>query len=275
MKKQKLITTLSCVLLSMALTGFNYADTQEMESLQQIEMKSILDLSLSSAVVDMESFQQEMNERFAAAIIEMAKEEEREKTKEVKYVSSYKGLNVRTEPNTDSKVKEVLAFNEKVEVYECKENEKWREIDIEEETYYVSNAFLSKEKTKPPVIVQKPAATSPTNTSKPAQNNTKPAPAQSTAGRSAGHFSITHYCNCSKCCGQWAGGPTKSGVMPTAGRTVASNFFPMGTRLVINGHTYVVEDTGGMANNVIDIYCGSHSEALNRGRYTVEVFYAS
>lgn len=85
-----------------------------------------------------------------------------------------------------------------------------------------------------------------------------------------GVATITHYCNCSICCGQWAGGGTASGTTPTAGRTVAADL-PFGTRLLINGQEYIVEDSG-VYGCWVDIYCDSHQEALNRGMYQTEVF---
>ena len=87
-------------------------------------------------------------------------------------------------------------------------------------------------------------------------------------------FKTTAYCNCSKCCGKWAGGPTASGVMPVAGRTVAMGGVPFGTKIVINGHTYIVEDRGTPFGHV-DIYFNTHKEALNYGlKYvTGEVIY--
>lgn len=85
-----------------------------------------------------------------------------------------------------------------------------------------------------------------------------------------GVATITHYCNCSTCCGKWAGGGTASGTTPTAGRTVAADL-PFGTRLLINGHEYVVEDRG-VSGCWVDIYCDSHSEALARGMYQTEVY---
>lgn len=85
-----------------------------------------------------------------------------------------------------------------------------------------------------------------------------------------GVATITHYCNCSACCGSWAGGATASGTTPTAGRTVAADL-PFGTRLLINGHEYIVEDSG-VSGCWVDIYCDSHSEALAKGMYQTEVY---
>ena len=63
-----------------------------------------------------------------------------------------------------------------------------------------------------------------------------------------GQVVTSGYCNCPICCGIWSGGPTASGVYPTANHTLAvdaSNpFVPMGTKVVMNGVEYTVEDTG-------------------------------
>ena len=51
------------------------------------------------------------------------------------------------------------------------------------------------------------------------------------------------------------GNPCASGVYPTVEHTVACNSLPLGTRIYIEGYgEFVVEDTGGIADNVIDIF---------------------
>ena len=83
-----------------------------------------------------------------------------------------------------------------------------------------------------------------------------------------GQFKITAYCNCSQCCGKWSGGPTASGTIPTAGRTIAvdPNVIPLGSKVTIDGHTYIAEDTGSaIKGNKIDMFFSSHQEALNWG----------
>ena len=79
-------------------------------------------------------------------------------------------------------------------------------------------------------------------------------------------YKITAYCACAKCCGK-ATGRTASGTMATAGRTVAApKNFAFGTKISINGKTYVVEDRGGaIKGNRIDLFVSSHSEALRWG----------
>ena len=92
----------------------------------------------------------------------------------------------------------------------------------------------------------------------------------SSQGTYLGNFKLTAYCNCASCCGT-AGNATASGVMPVAGRTVAMAGVPFGTKLLINGNVYTVEDLGTPYGHV-DIYCGSHSEALSFGLQYADVY---
>ena len=82
----------------------------------------------------------------------------------------------------------------------------------------------------------------------------------------SGKYKVTAYCSCIKCCGK-TNGITASGTMATANRTVAApSSFAFGTKIVMNGQTYVVEDRGGaIQGNRIDLYMNSHSEALAWG----------
>ena len=91
---------------------------------------------------------------------------------------------------------------------------------------------------------------------------------------SLGMFEVTAYCHCSICCGR-EGQPTASGTWPEAGRTIGVDpeLLPYGTEVIINGHTYIAEDTGGaMQGNHIDIFMDSHEEAMQFGRQEQEVF---
>ena len=94
------------------------------------------------------------------------------------------------------------------------------------------------------------------------------------SGTSLGVFKITHYCACSICCGEYSNGITASGTTAQAGRTIAvdPSLIPLGSSVVINGHAYVAEDTGGaIKGNRIDVFVSSHSEALANGVYYAEV----
>lgn len=100
------------------------------------------------------------------------------------------------------------------------------------------------------------------------------------AGQSLGQVVTSAYCSCSICCGQWAGGPTASGVMPTPNHTLAVDadnpFVPMGTHVIINGTEYVVEDTGAFDQFGVqfDVYFSDHAEASAYGHKTFEAYLA-
>lgn len=89
-----------------------------------------------------------------------------------------------------------------------------------------------------------------------------------------GTWVLTAYCNCESCCGIWAGGCTASGTLPEQGRTVACNSLPLGTRLIIDGCEYVVEDTGysPYGDAWIDVYFEDHNEALCFGVRELDVY---
>lgn len=100
------------------------------------------------------------------------------------------------------------------------------------------------------------------------------------AGESLGQVVTSGYCQCQICCGQWSGGPTASGVMPTANHTLAVDaqtpFVPMGTKIIMNGIEYTVEDTGAFARYGVqfDVFCADHATASAWGHQTFEAFLA-
>ncbi|PWM76706.1 MAG: hypothetical protein DBY32_11315 [Phascolarctobacterium sp.] len=62
-------------------------------------------------------------------------------------------------------------------------------------------------------------------------------------------------------------GITASGVKATQGRTVAADDLPFGTKVIIDGHTYTVDDRfGGGYKNRIDIYMNNKEDAYKFGR---------
>lgn len=86
-------------------------------------------------------------------------------------------------------------------------------------------------------------------------------------GTNIGQFKISAYCHCTTCCGK-SDGITATGTRVTANRTIAvdPNVIPLGSSVVIDGNTYVAEDTGGaIKGNRIDMYFATHQDALNFG----------
>ena len=115
------------------------------------------------------------------------------------------------------------------------------------------------------------SSASSTTTGSPSASDTS---SSSSSGTYLGRFKLTGYCTCSICTGQWSGGSTASGTTPTAGRTIAMGGVPFGTKLMINGQVYTVEDRG-TAYGHVDIFCSSHSEALSFGVQYADVYQLS
>ena len=88
-----------------------------------------------------------------------------------------------------------------------------------------------------------------------------------------GNWKITAYCACVICC-EKSDGITASGAMVQANHTIAApKEFKFGTKMIVGGQLYVVEDRGGgIHGNRIDIYFNSHQEANNFGVRYMDVY---
>lgn len=112
------------------------------------------------------------------------------------------------------------------------------------------------------------------------KNETRTVTKSVRVGESLGSVVTSGYCNCSICCGQWAGGPTASGAYPQANHTIAVDasdpFVPMGTKVIMNGVEYTVEDTGAFARYGVqfDVYYADHASASAHGHQTWEAYLA-
>lgn len=168
-----------------------------------------------------------------------------ETTTEIRYTTT--NLNYRDYPSLDSNVIGTLNQGSAITIVD-KSNVKWYKAKLQDNFYYVSADYLSDEV---PTLVS-------------------PNPAGDKTYK--GKFQLTAYCSCTKCTRGL--GITASGTKPVQGRTVGCNGIPLGTPIYIEGYgEYVVEDTGNMHNNVIDVYMDSHSAALQFGRkYDVNVY---
>lgn len=158
---------------------------------------------------------------------------------ELMYVSAQNGLNIREFADENSKIIDTLPLNTSVLITRDFYVDGWKQIIYNDNKYYIWGEYLSKDKVEPQY-------------------------------KSLGVYKITHYCPCGQCSS--GTGITASGTQATAGRTVACNSLPFGTKVIINGNTYTVEDTGGMNGNTIDIFVSSHQEALNKGVYYADVY---
>lgn len=160
-------------------------------------------------------------------------------------------------------------------IEETEETEKIEEAEETEETTLSTEQTETQQKETEAEVETEVATEATENISETTESTIEESSDSDTNLVSLGRFRLTAYCNCSKCCGKWAGGATASGVMPVANRTIAvdTSVIPFGTKVVINGNTYVAEDTGSaIVGNRIDIYFDSHQEALNFGVQYAEVF---
>lgn len=99
-------------------------------------------------------------------------------------------------------------------------------------------------------------------------------------GDSLGKVWVTAYCPCAQCCGPYANGITASGKTARAKHTIAVDAYnpiiPMGTKVVIEGTVYTVEDTGDLNHygNDFDIFYAKHEQTSQWGRRHVEAYIA-
>lgn len=83
---------------------------------------------------------------------------------------------------------------------------------------------------------------------------------------------VTAYCACPKCCGSYSDGVTASGHKIGRGDlfVAADKVYPFGTEMIVPGYkggeTVKVLDRGGVIRgNRLDVFFGSHEEALEWG----------
>ena len=191
---------------------------------------------------------------------------EEEITPEEKEIIMYTntGVHMRDQASLEGKIIDTLYIN--TEVTTIGEENGWTKIKQEDNIYYIKSEYLSKEKTEIKPVVTSRGSTKRTDNAAAAQTKSN------NNSSYLGKYKLTYYCSCSKCCGK-SDGITASGKKAQEGITVASNSLPLGTKISINGHIYTVQDRGGMASNVIDVFVSSHQKALNLGvKYNVPVY---
>ena len=89
-----------------------------------------------------------------------------------------------------------------------------------------------------------------------------------------GKYKLTAYCGCRKCSGKW-GARTASGKKAKQGRTIAvdKRKIKLGSKVQINGKTYVAEDVGGgVKGKHIDMYFSSHNQVRKFGKKYRKVY---
>lgn len=155
------------------------------------------------------------------------------------YVTYQGGLNIRTLPDTEEG-QIVGTYNYKDKVHVAKRGNGW--LYTEDGNYIYESSTSTEE---PPAI------------------------------KYLGKFKTTAYCTCAKCCHPKYKGLTAIGKRPVEGRSIAVDpkVIPLRSKVVINGHEYIAEDTGNMVKGkVIDFYINGHSRASAHGVQYMDVY---
>lgn len=106
----------------------------------------------------------------------------------------------------------------------------------------------------------------------PEQGRAETEPAYEPVMEYLGDWTISFYCPCYECCGEWAGGPTASGAMPQAWYTCAIGGLDFGTVLYVDGIGYLEVQDRGTDYGWLDVFVGDHGEALANGLQTRAVY---
>jgi len=155
--------------------------------------------------------------------------------------STVDGLNIRSEPNTESEILGQAYVNTSFEA--VLEIGGWTMITTEDDYAFVKSDYLSDTETS--------------------------------QYRYLGKFKVSHYC-CEKykhICGTGTG-KTATGLDVEPGMiSVDPRVIPLGSTIMFNGNEYIAVDTGGMIKgNKIDLAVATHEEALQLGIFYADVF---
>lgn len=255
MKKRKKIFIIFLIII-LIITGFGiYLMNNNIK--QNIDSMTVIATVTENTIQETNSI---INDNI---IIEEETTPEEEEKEIIMYTNT--GVHMRDQASLEGKIIDTLYIN--TEVTTIGEENGWTKIKQEDNVYYIKSEYLSKEKTEIKPVVTSRGSTKRTNNAAAAQTKSN-----NNNSSYLGKYKLTYYCSCSKCCGK-SNGITASGKKAQEGITVASNSLPLGTKISIDGHIYEVQDRGGMASNVIDIFVSSHQKALNLGvKYNVPVY---
>lgn len=160
---------------------------------------------------------------------------------EIKYTTT--GVHLRAGPTTESEIVNTFSINTELEKIGTEGD--WTIVRYNNTKNYIFSQYLSDTKTE---IASRSST-------------------EEREGNFLGYYTLTYYCSCSKCCGSYTNGITASGKTAQVNHTVAvPPGISLGTTLKIGDSIYVAEDRGGaIKGNKIDVYVGSHSEAMAKG----------
>ena len=102
-------------------------------------------------------------------------------------------------------------------------------------------------------------------------DNPGPTPLQSGEWQTV-QMRVTAYCPCEKCCGKYSNGQTACGhkIRPDDAFVAADKEYSFGTEIIIPGYenaepVKILDRGGAIRGNRLDVFFGSHEEALKWG----------
>ena len=193
-----------------------------------------------------------------------------EKKKKTLYAKT--AVNIRSEAKIGDNIKSVIYKGSEIPIYEEAINKDWyRLVDDSNGIKYVNKNYLITKEQYEKMLKEELTSKQKVRKQNKQINRGGSVP-RSGRGQKI-KVEVSHYCPCTICSDGY-GRKTASGKTVQRGMIAAPNtkLFPFGTKVVIDGVTYTVEDRGGYIIQVgdtyrIDVYVPSHSEALKKGRY--------
>lgn len=238
-------------------------------------------------------FNKEERHKGSVAVEEIAKEIKENKEKEVEDVKqeptpepeivydtislvTSTGLNMRSAPEKGDNVIDVIPEGTTLKLYDKVYNDEWYEVaNGDGKLDYVNKNYLVTEEGWDEILAERKKEAEEKAKELAKKKKSNPTTKLSRGGEVPEgrqiKVEVSHYCSCSKC-SEGYGGQTASGSGVYVGAIAAPAEFPLGTKMLINGNMYTVEDRGGYIVKTgdtyrIDIYVPSHSEAMRKGRY--------
>lgn len=216
----------------------------------KIDAEDNVGKSVSTARLKLENNTKNVISDTNAKILKIVSDEfEKLKNETVKMYTTTE-INIREFASVDSKRISTVGINTEIIVYKNFNVNGWRRVKYNDNDFYICSKYLSDK----PIEIKKEVKSPKGN-----RNNK--------SGKLIGRFKITHYAG---------DGITSTGTKPTVGRTIAVDprVIPYGSKVIINGHTYIAEDCGGaIKGNIIDLFVGSTEEAYQKGVYYTEIYW--
>lgn len=235
------------------------------------------------ASIAVEELAKEIKENKEAEIKEVEPAPEPEVVYDTISLVTSTGLNMRSTPEIGDNIVDVIPEGTTLKLYDKLYNDEWYEVangdgllDYVNKDYLISQEEWDEIAAERARIAEEEAKKAKAKAREEAQKQKEVPTSKLSRGGAVPqgrqiNVEVSYYCTCS-ICSEGYGGQTASGSGVYVGAVAAPAEFPFGTKLLIDGNMYTVEDRGGYIVKTgdtyrIDIYVPSHSEAIQKGRY--------